>query len=294
MTSQPYRLTSKQRAAALLAINDFHINNFLAVRRSLPAYRTLSKAKRAAIDGCFAIVDKEHTGEAHVREAELLIRSLFPQNPVAVNRVLASARVDDMQNVTAPEFTRLCVDTEADSCRRRAERDERAAASGGAPASARDKPRWVGTGGAGASAGIGPGSANTGEAGYRILDKGGNGLSNLAGGVVGGSSPRSERAVRGISHFESPRSASEAFPLDLLMECNRIHGVVDAYVATLEDPTEKESAAAGKKQPAPPGGRPRSGRRSARAREAMPTKSGVPTPIARRLPPGSLQPASLG
>lgn len=339
-TAQPFRLTARQRADALLAINDFHINVFLERRRCLPAYRTISKAKKAAIEGCFGLLDKDGDGSSRVSETHLLLRSLgLPDSVVA--EVVATAKTDDSSNVSRAEFTRLCV--EADKLRRAIEDDDEqqdgsltadaAAAAAAAADAASDaaaaltsssaaaaailasssaaaavpplafrsprsrrhrppppKPRWVGTGGAGASSGIGPMGSIRGS--MRFFDNGGSAIDN--GGGVGPLPPGREE----VPYFESPRASSEAMPLKLLMECNRIHGIVDAYVATLADrpppvsqqqsrrPARTTARGGSDDEPRRPALKPGTARpierRPSSARGGA-TKSGVPLDIARRL-----------
>ena len=151
----------------------------------------------------------------------------------------------------------------------------------------------MGTGGAGASTGIGPMGSIRGT--MRFFDNGGSAIDN--GGGVGPLKP----GQREVPYFTSPRDASEAIPLKLLMECKRIRGVVDAYVATLEDVKVKPSAGAlrhadaqkrpssgglqdDRRRPAPPvGSRPASARSSSRNVRGGATRSGVPIDVARKL-----------
>jgi hypothetical protein len=337
--AMPYRLTPRQRAEARVAINDFYINIFLERRRCLPAYRTISKAKKSALEGCFALLDQDGVGGGHVREAELLLRSVdFPE--AVISEVIAAANTDDNSNLSRAEFMRVCV--EADKRRRALDEDgEEAGAGAGAgaggaaagvgeesriekssassrrvessllaaptapsprpppqrpPGRPKPRPRWVGTGGAGASTGIGPTGAIRGT--IRFFDNGGSAIDN--GGGVGGLKP----GQREVPYFTSPRDASEAIPLKLLMECRRIHSVVDAYVATLEDSTARSAASAerqaddrrgssgsarsqteeDRRRPAPPAGvRPTSARGPKSRPRGGATRSGVPIDVARKL-----------
>ena len=276
-TAQPFRLTARQRADALLAINDFHINVFLERRRCLPAYRTISKAKKAAIEGCFGLLDKDGDGSSRMSETNLLLRSLgLPDSVVA--EVVATAKTDDSSNVSRAEFTRLCV--EADKLRRAIEDDDEqqdgsltadAAAAPQLrltppltlpprlppprprpppssplhpppPPSRRSLSDLLDPGGTAPRHRSHAGSAQEGQARARALARWAPYAARCASSTM--AAPPSTTAAasalclpdeRKCPYFESPRASSEAMPLKLLMECNRIHGIVDAYVATLAD-----------------------------------------------------------
>jgi hypothetical protein len=116
LESQPHRLTPRQRRDALLAINDSYINDWLRVRGSLPAYRTITKARRAALAGCFRLLDPEDTGTVGVKEAELLLRALGFRT-LHVAAVVATSKPGVEGRLSAAEFTRLCIEAEGVSCR---------------------------------------------------------------------------------------------------------------------------------------------------------------------------------
>ena len=182
---QPFRMDPRARAQALLDINQFYINNWLARRRRLPAHRTVSKDHRAALQSLYGHISRDGSG-VEPTDLRALLNAL-QLGPGVMSTVMADARPDQQSGkLPLNEFTRLCKEAET----------------------------------------------------------------------------LKHPLIPVPPYFQSQRAASEAFPLGLLMENERIHALIDGYVATLERPF-------GSKPPPPQG----AGRRPASARPARPARS---------------------
>lgn len=98
------------RADTVQAFNEFHINNWLEARGKLPRHRTISKARRAALAGCYRLLDPEQQGSVQRADVQRILRALGFQ-PATVSKVLANANADE-DGLSPGEFTRLCVEAE--------------------------------------------------------------------------------------------------------------------------------------------------------------------------------------
>ena len=100
-----------------MAINEHHVNAWLEARGQLPPHRTISKARRAALAGCYRLLDPESVGGVDPASMQLVLRALGFA-PAVVSSVLASARCDENGRYPPPEFNRLCVEAERTAGRR--------------------------------------------------------------------------------------------------------------------------------------------------------------------------------
>ena len=105
-----HRLSPQILAEQLKSENEYHINNWLEARGKLPRHRTISKARRAALAGCYRLLDPEQQGSVQRADVQRILRALGFQ-PATVSKVLANANADE-DGLSPGEFTRLCVEAE--------------------------------------------------------------------------------------------------------------------------------------------------------------------------------------
>ena len=171
-----HRLSPQILAEQLKSENEYHINNWLEARGKLPKHRTISKARRAALAGCYRLLDPSEAGGVEPADMQLILRAVgFPAHVIV--GVIERAQVDENGLYPPHEFTRVCI--EAEQCSR-----------------------------------------------------------------------------QHVAAFDSPRLASETFPIALAMERHRIHDVISEHIARLESTSGGAKAAAatavpGELQPSP-------------------------------------------
>lgn len=108
------RLTMQFKAEQKASEDEFHVNSWLEARGKLPRHRTISKARRAALAGCYRLLDPSEAGSevgVEPSDVQLILRALSLP-PHVISAVLGRAQLDDSGLFPPHEFTRVCVEAE--------------------------------------------------------------------------------------------------------------------------------------------------------------------------------------
>ncbi len=114
-----HRLSPRVRRKYLQYLHDFQMNRWLEARGTIPAHRTITKARKAELRECFKAVDQERVGLIKVEELGVAMLALGFSAEEAGSTMARAVCVDDPDHpehdnrITPAEFTRLCVEAEA-------------------------------------------------------------------------------------------------------------------------------------------------------------------------------------
>lgn len=118
--SHDHRLSPRQRRKYLGYIRDFEMNLWLEARGTIPAHRTITKARKAELRECFKAVDQERMGLVKVDELGMAMTALGFTAEEVVETLSRARCVNDPEHpewgtdrITSTEFIRLCVEAEA-------------------------------------------------------------------------------------------------------------------------------------------------------------------------------------
>lgn len=68
---QQHRLSPRLRREFLGRVAEYHMNTWLEARGTIPAHRTITKARRAALHECFNAIDHEHAGAISLNDLKV-------------------------------------------------------------------------------------------------------------------------------------------------------------------------------------------------------------------------------